>query len=71
VVLFLWYEAFRTLFGPQGFQVSIGSLLWFLNIVLLSAYTFSCHSFRHLIGATRTATRACGGEKRGAKPTTS
>ena len=53
VVLFLWYEAFRTLFGPQGFQVSIGSLLWFLNIVLLSAYTFSCHSFRHLIGGNK------------------
>jgi hypothetical protein len=53
VVLFLWYEAFRTLFGAQGFQVSVGSLLWFLNIVLLSAYTFSCHSFRHLIGGNK------------------
>ena len=53
VVAFLWYEAFRTLFGPEGFQVSVGSLLWFLNIVLLSAYTFSCHSFRHLIGGNK------------------
>jgi hypothetical protein len=53
VVAFLWYEAFRTLFGPQGFQVSVGSLLWFLNIVLLSAYTFSCHSFRHLVGGNK------------------
>jgi len=53
VVAFLWFEAFRTLFGPQGFQISVGSLLWFLNIVLLSAYTFSCHSFRHLVGGNK------------------
>ena len=53
VVAFLLYEAIRTLFGPQGFQVSVGSLLWFLNVVLLGAYTFSCHSFRHLIGGNK------------------
>ncbi len=50
VVLFLWYEAFRTLFTPGGFQIGVGSLLWFLNIVLVSAYTFSCHSLRHIVG---------------------
>jgi amino acid transporter len=53
VVVFLLYEAIRTLFGPQGFQISVGSLLWFLNVALLSAYTFSCHSFRHLIGGNK------------------
>ncbi len=53
VVAFLWYEAFRTVFTAQGFQIGVGSLLWFLNIVLLSAYTFSCHSFRHLVGGNK------------------
>ena len=53
VVAFLWYEAFLTVFTAQGFQISVGSLLWFLNIVLVSAYTFSCHSFRHLIGGNK------------------
>jgi hypothetical protein len=53
VVAFLWYEAFLTVFTPEGFQISVASLLWFLNIVLLSAYTFSCHSFRHLVGGNK------------------
>lgn len=50
VVAFLWYEAFRTVFTYEGFQIAVGSILWFVNIILVSAYTFSCHSFRHLIG---------------------
>ncbi|MGH3088960.1 MAG: succinate dehydrogenase [Rubrobacteraceae bacterium] len=50
VVAFLWYEAFLTVFTADGFQIAIGSLLWFVNIILVSAYTFSCHSFRHLVG---------------------
>ncbi len=53
VVVFLWYEAFLTVFTADGFQIAVGSLLWFLNIVLLSAYTFSCHSFRHLVGGNK------------------
>lgn len=50
VVIFLWYEAFATVFTAQGFQIGVGALLWFVNIVLVSAYTFSCHSLRHLVG---------------------
>ena len=53
VVAFLLYEAFRTVFTAEGFQIGVGSLLWFVNIVLLSAYTFSCHSFRHLVGGNK------------------
>jgi hypothetical protein len=53
VVAFLWYEAFLTVFTPDGFQISVASLLWFLNIVLVSLYTFSCHSFRHLVGGNK------------------
>jgi hypothetical protein len=53
VVAFLWYEAFLTVFTPEGFKISVGSILWFTNIVLVSAYTFSCHSFRHLVGGNK------------------
>ncbi len=53
VVAFLLYEAFRTVFTAEGFQIGVGSLLWFVNIALLSAYTFSCHSFRHLVGGNK------------------
>lgn len=50
VVAWLWYEAFLTVFTGDGFQIAVGSIIWFVNIVLVSAYTFSCHSLRHLIG---------------------
>jgi hypothetical protein len=35
---------------PNGFGVSIASVVLALNVTFLSLYTFSCHSFRHLIG---------------------
>lgn len=35
---------------PDGFGMSIGSLVLLTNVVLLGLYTFSCHSLRHLIG---------------------
>jgi hypothetical protein len=56
-VLFLWkdtFEAFACFPNSDGngthFGIGIGSLIMLANILLLSAYTFSCHSWRHLIG---------------------
>ncbi|MBX6762763.1 MAG: hypothetical protein K6T51_12005 [Rubrobacteraceae bacterium] len=50
VVLFLWYDAIRAFFPGGSFGFSIGSLILLINVILLSMYTGSCHSFRHLIG---------------------
>src|SRR5688572_3282381 len=36
--------------GEAHFHVGVGTVVLILNCVLLSLYTFSCHSFRHLIG---------------------
>jgi len=36
--------------GGMTFGVSVGSLVLLANTTLLSMYTFSCHSLRHLIG---------------------
>ncbi|MDZ4852856.1 MAG: hypothetical protein SGI77_26515 [Pirellulaceae bacterium] len=36
--------------GGTTFGVSVGTLVLSLNVTLLGLYTFSCHSFRHLIG---------------------
>ena len=33
-----------------GFGVGVGSLVLTANVALLSLYTFSCHSLRHLVG---------------------
>lgn len=36
--------------GGTRLGVSVGTLVLLTNVVLLGLYTFSCHSFRHLIG---------------------
>ena len=35
---------------PDGFGVSVGTLVLAANTTLLTMYTFSCHSLRHLVG---------------------
>jgi hypothetical protein len=49
VVAFLWYETIRAFF-PDGFGITVGSLIFLLNVILLSGYTFGCHAMRHLVG---------------------
>ena len=36
--------------GEREFGLGVGTLVLAVNVVLLAAYTFGCHSFRHLIG---------------------
>jgi hypothetical protein len=47
---FLWRDAFHAFFFKDGFGIGVGSLVLLANIVLLTLYTFSCHSLRHLAG---------------------
>ena len=47
---FLWYDAVLAFFFPEGFGIGVGSLVMLVNVILLSTYTFSCHSLRHLVG---------------------
>ena len=49
-IVFLWYDAIRSFFFDGHFGVGVGTLILTLNIILLSLYTFSCHSLRHLAG---------------------
>jgi hypothetical protein len=55
VLLFLWYDAFRAFVfendgGGHEVGVGAGSLVLLANVILLSAFTFGCNSFRHLVG---------------------
>lgn len=56
VLAILWWDALQTLFAHGHFfnfgyfQVSLGTIIYFANVILLSGYTFGCHAFRHLIG---------------------
>jgi hypothetical protein len=47
---FLWYDAIRSFRFDGHFGVGVGSLVLTSNVVLLTLYTFSCHSLRHLAG---------------------
>jgi hypothetical protein len=49
----LWKDAFVAVFGwKDGVHVGVGTLVMFTNCILLSGYTFGCHSFRHVIGGS-------------------
>ncbi|MGH2625896.1 MAG: hypothetical protein ACRDHY_04510, partial [Anaerolineales bacterium] len=47
IVAFTWRDEAT---GALEFGVGVGTLVLLLNVVLLSAYTFGCHSFRHIVG---------------------
>jgi hypothetical protein len=49
----LWYDAVKSFVFDGRFGIGVGSLVLTLNVVLLTFYTVSCHSFRHLIGGHR------------------
>lgn len=47
---FLGYDAVVSYRFDGRFGVGVGSLVLTVNVVLLTLYTFSCHSLRHLAG---------------------
>jgi len=47
---FLTYDAIRSYSFDGRFGIGLGSLILTTNVVLLSLYTLSCHSLRHLAG---------------------
>ncbi len=49
-IAILWYDAIVAFDFGGKFGIGLGSLIMLVNIILLSLYTFSCHSWRHLIG---------------------
>jgi len=51
-IIILWVDAVRGFIFEGGFGVGVGSLVLLANVVLLSLYTFSCHSLRHIVGGS-------------------
>lgn len=49
-IFILTWDAIMALRFPDGFGVGVGTLVLWANVVLLTLYTFSCHSCRHLCG---------------------
>jgi hypothetical protein len=55
ILVILWYDVVRAFVfaqpaGGARFGIGIGTLALLFNTSLLSLYTFSCHSLRHLVG---------------------
>jgi hypothetical protein len=46
----LWYDVGLAFNWHGRFGIGVGTLVMLANIILLSLYTFSCHSLRHLVG---------------------
>ena len=49
-IIVLGKDAVESFFKHGEFGVGVGSLILTINVVLIAAYTFGCHSFRHLLG---------------------
>ena len=51
-VAFLAVDFVNAFHVPGHLMVGLGTLILGLNVVMLSAYTFGCHAFRHLVGGS-------------------
>ena len=49
IVLLTW-DALLAFQFPNGFGIGVGTVVMWVNVILLAAYTFSCHSCRHVCG---------------------
>ncbi len=49
-IVVLTWDALLAFRFPDGFGIGVGTLVMWANVVLLAAYTFSCHSCRHVCG---------------------
>ena len=50
ILLFLWIDSYEAFFFHDGIGVGVGTIVLTANAFLLTMYSFSCHSFRHLMG---------------------
>jgi hypothetical protein len=49
-LFFLWVDAFGSLVPASGPRLGLGSVIFFVNVALLSGFSLSCNSLRHLAG---------------------
>jgi hypothetical protein len=50
VLAFLWWDAIIAFRFPNGFGMGVGTLVLLINAALLSLFSFSCNSCRHVCG---------------------
>lgn len=51
-LVFLWHDVIKAFDFGGKLGMGVGTLVIMFNTTMLSLYTFSCHSFRHMIGGS-------------------
>lgn len=65
LLVFLWSDVIHAFRFEDGMGVGVGTLVLFANTALLTGYTLSCHSLRHVAGGCLDRSAgAVGGEAR-------
>ena len=49
-LFFLWVDAVKAFLPESGPRLGLGGVLFLVNVSLLSGYSLSCHSLRHIVG---------------------
>ena len=52
-LVLLGHDVWNAFWFDGHFGMGVGTLVLLTNLVLLTSYTFGCHSFRHLVGGFR------------------
>lgn len=50
LLLVNFYDAVKALSGEDGFRIGLGTLIMWVNVVMLALYSLSCHACRHAVG---------------------
>ena len=49
-LFFLWLDAWLAVTHYGDFRIGLGGVILFVNAFLLTGYSLSCHSLRHIVG---------------------
>jgi len=63
---FIAFRFFDESTNAWRFGVGLGSIILLINPILLGAYTFGCHSLRHLIGGKKDCISSCSAARQSA-----
>jgi hypothetical protein len=50
ILAFLWWDAFLAFRFPNGFGMGLGTVVILINAILLTLFSLSCNSCRHVCG---------------------
>ncbi len=49
-LFFLWLDIIPAVYHDNGVRLGLGTVILVVNVLLLTGYSLSCHSLRHIVG---------------------